>query len=220
LDRTALFKLSYGLYIIGVKDGDKYGGCVVNTVTQATASPITVTVCINKDNYTNECVKRSKEFTVSILSEHIDRGVIGVFGFSTGKDRDKFAEAPHSLTPAGLPYINKGVTGYLECRVIDFTDNFTHTVFIAEVREAENISDEPPMTYAYYHDVIKGKTPKNAPIYAGEPQAEPSGAYTCGVCGYVYPGGAEEFERLPEDYKCPVCGAVKSKFILKSGGNL
>jgi len=215
MDVTALFNLSYGLYIIGAKDGERNVGCVVNTVTQSTSKPVTLTVCVNKDNYTNVCIKKTKEFSVSILSEKAKESIFGIFGFSSSRDRDKFAEVQFGLTPSGLPYIGEGVTGYLQCRVISFVDNFTHTVFIAEVQEAENLFKEPPMTYAYYHKVIKGKAPKNASTYVEESVNEGhSGVrYVCGVCGYEYPGGKEEFEQLPADYACPICGAPKNKFI-------
>jgi len=207
--------MSYGLYIIGTRDGEKYAGCVVNTVTQATSSPVTLTVCINKDNYTNACIKKCKEFSVSILSENTAQGIIGIFGFSSGRDTDKFPKAAYGLTPSGLPYIKEGAAGYLQCKVIDCIDDYTHTIFIAEVQEAENISDAPPMTYAYYHNVIKGKTPKNASTFVNEPKEEPGASYVCSVCGYVYPGGKEEFERLPDDYRCPICRVAKSKFVMR-----
>ena len=166
-----LYNLSYGLYIIGAKNGDRNVGCVVNTVMQSTSDPITLTVCINKDNFTNACVKETKEFAVSILSENTKGSTIGTFGFYSSREKDKFAESQFALTPKGLPYINEGVTGWLQCEVIDFVDNFTHTIFIAKVTEAENLCNEPPMTYAYYHSVLKGKTPPKAPSYISESES-------------------------------------------------
>lgn len=201
MDQTALYKLSSGVYILGAKDGARYAGCVVNTVTQATSGPVTLTVCVHRDNYTNARIKEEKAFSVSILSEKTQAGTIGIFGFSSSRESDKFAQVPFGLTPSGLPYVSEGAVGWLECRVLDFIDHFTHTIFIAEVLEAENLSREQPLTYAYYHSAIKGKTPKPA-----------AGGYVCGVCGYVYPGSDEEFRALPEDYTCPVCGARKSMF--------
>jgi len=215
MDITTLFNLSYGLFVIGTKDGERNAGCVVNTVSQATSKPITLTVCINKDNYTNACIKKTKEFAVSILSERIAENIIGIFGFSSSRDKDKFSEVSYGLTASGMPYINEGCTGYIQCKVINFVDNYTHTIFIAEVQEAENLLKEPPMTYAYYHKVIKGKTPKNAPGYvvAEAKEAETAkGAYKCGVCGYIYTGSREEFKQLSDEYRCPICGSGKSVF--------
>ena len=214
MDNTTLFNLSYGLYVIGAKDGKKNVGCVVNTVTQSTANPVTLTVCIHKDNYTNACIKQTKEFSVSILSEKAKESTIGVFGFSSSRDRNKFDGVPFGLTPSGLPYISEGVCGFLQCKVIDIVENWTHTIFIAEVQEAENLSKENPMTYAYYHKVIKGKTPKNASSYVEETvKADASvGTYICSVCNWEYPGSTEEFENLPDDYVCPICGVPKSEF--------
>jgi len=219
MDITALFNLSYGLYVIGAKDGERDAGCIVNTVTQSTASPVTLTVCVNKENYTNACIKQTGEFSVSILSENAREALFGIFGFSSSRERDKFAEAESGRTPAGLPYVSEGTTGWLQCKVIDSVENFTHTIFIAEVQEAENLAKEPPMTYAYYHRVVKGKAPKTASTYAEETPETNTAAekYVCDVCGYEYPGSKEEFEALPDDYKCPLCGAAKCMFTLKRG---
>jgi len=216
MDITALFKLSSGLYIIGTKDNERNIGCVVNTVVQTTAQPVTLSVCVNKNNFTNDCIKKSKEFSVSIISESIKENIIGTFGFSSSKDKDKFSDVSYGFTPSGIPYLKEGVTGFIQCKVINTIENFTHTIFIAEVQEAENISNEKPMTYEYYHKVIKGKAPKNAPTYTNnikEPQ-KTGGLYKCSICGYEFPGSKEEFEKLPDDYKCPICTVDKSLFKL------
>ncbi|GBU28153.1 flavin reductase [Treponema sp. R8-4-B8] len=224
MDRSTLFKLSSGLYVIGTKDDEKksqtgFAGCVVNTVVQATSKPVTLTICVNKDNYTNPCIKKTNEFSVSILSEKIKESTIGLFGFSSSREKDKFSEIPFGLTPSGMPYIKEGATGYIQCKVLGFTDNYTHTIFIAEVQEAENLSNDPPMTYDYYHKVIKGKSPKNAPTYVEEKtnsaDAVSDYSYKCSVCGYEYKGSKEEFEKLPDDYKCPMCGVDKKMFVAR-----
>jgi len=214
MDITTLFKLQSGLYIICAKDDNKFAGCVVNTVLQATAKPVTISVCVNKENYTNACIKKSKGFTVSILSEEVKESVIGAFGFYSSRDKDKFMDTPHSFSPGGIPYIKEGVSGFLQCKVIDFLDNHTHTIFIGEVEEAQNLSGEKPMTYDYYHKVIKGKAPKNASTYVEEDGGSKSakGIYKCAMCGYEHPGTKEEFEKLPDDYTCPMCAAAKSMF--------
>ena len=214
-----MYNLSYGLCIIGAKDGERLVGCTVNTVIQATSDPVTILVCINRDNYTNACVKLSGEFSVSILSEKAPESTIGTFGFHSSRDTDKFADMHYALTPSGLPYLTEGTTSYFQCKVINAIDNYTHTVFIAEVLEAENLADDPPMTYAYYRNVVKGKTPPKAPSYVAETtEAGKRETYVCSICKYEYPGTKEEFERLPDDFTCPVCRATKDKFFLSAAG--
>ena len=39
---------------------------------------------------------------------------------------------------------------------------------LGEVLDADILKKDTPMTYAYYHNVIKGKSPKNAPTYIAE----------------------------------------------------
>ena len=240
MDKRALYNLSYGLFIVGAKDGERLVGCTVNTVIQATSDPTTVLVCINRENFTNPCIKSTGEFSVSILSEKVPESTIGTFGFQSSKDIDKYADVSYALTTSGLPYLTEGATSYLHCKVINAVDNYTHTVFIAEVLEAENLSDEPPVTYAYYRTVIKGKTPPKASSYVADVAdvADVAGAavtvgaagtaatagitgtatssrreaYVCGICKYEYPGTKEEFKLLPNDFVCPVCRATKDKF--------
>ena len=168
MDKAVFYKLSSGLYIIGAQDQKRNVGCVVNTVTQSTSNPVTLTVCINKENFTDECIKKTGEFTVSILSEAVSRNVLAIFGFSSGKDKEKFSMVPYATTTSGLPYLSEGVCGYLECKVLESIDVFTHTLFIAEVVDGKPLTEEPALTYEYYHQVLKGKTPPKASSYIAE----------------------------------------------------
>ena len=106
---------------------------------------------------------------------------------------------------------------YIVCEVVDKMETSTHTVFLGKVLDADLLKADDPMTYAYYHNVIKGKSPKNAPTYIAEekPAEEDAAKYVCGVCGYVYEGDVP-FEELPDDFVCPVCKQPKSVFVKNS----
>lgn len=201
--------LSYGVYVLGVYDTQRNRptGCTVNSVMQITSSPATVAVSVNHDNYTNECIKRAGEFSVNILPEAVNPEIIGIFGFNSGRDTDKFDKVECDYA-GSVPYL-AAANGYVVLKVIDTMETATHTVFLGEVKEAEVLSDAPSMTYAYYHKVIRGKSPKNAPTYIAE--EKPETGYKCEVCGYVY-DGKEPFESLPDSYVCPICNAPKSAF--------
>ena len=161
MNTFALTKLSYGMYILTAMDGDKPVGCTINTSTQITATPTTIMISVNKNNYTNECIKKSGQFALSILSEKSDATLIGSFGFRSSRDNNKFESVNYEMKN-GLPII-KAANAYLICKVIDSLDVHTHTIFIGELLDADIFdNDTPSMTYAYYHNVIKGNTPANA----------------------------------------------------------
>lgn len=222
MDTKALFKLSYGLYIVcSAKDG-KFNGQTANTVFQITSDPPTIAVSLNKNNLTNEFVAASKKLTVSVLAKSADIEIIGRFGFKSGREVDKLAKTQYELSANGLPIVTESCVAFLEGEVIKEFDMGTHTIFIAKIIDAAVSSLEEPMTYAHYHQVKSGKTPPAAPIYVKEEHKPAAAKYVCAVCGYVYdpaqgddaggikPGTA--FEDLPDTWTCPVCGAGKSEF--------
>ena len=208
MNKNTFRSLSYGVYIISTLDGDRPTGCVANSVMQITSSPATIAVSMNHDNYTNSCIAESGVFAVSILSQDSDPGLIGRFGFQSGKDVNKF-EGVEAVVKEGVSVIPDSC-GYMVCKVIDKMETSSHTVFLGEVIDADVLKSEEPMTYAYYHKVVKGKSPKNAPTYI--PEEEKKEKWVCSICKYEYDGEVP-FEELPEDYKCPICKQPKSKFI-------
>lgn len=215
MNTKAFRNLSYGLYIISTMDGERATCCTANSVMQITSQPATMALSLNHDNYTNGCVKKCGYFSVSILSEESDPSLIGRFGFQSGKDVNKY-EGIDFQVKEGVPVIPDSC-GYIVCKVIDQMETSTHTVFLGEVIDADVFDAVPEMTYAYYHKVVKGKAPKNAPTYLPEEDGheEAKDVWVCSVCGYEY-DGTIAFEELPEDYTCPLCNASKDKFKKKS----
>ena len=226
MNTRALHRISYGMYIVGSKEGDKINGQIANTVIQASSEPPTIAVCINKANVTHRFIKSSRVFTVSILSRDTPLSFVGQFGFRSGKDTNKFEGVNYNIGETGAPIVLDNTLAYLEARVISELDAGTHTDFLGELIDAEVLHEGEPMTYAYYHLVKRGTTPKTAPSYIKEEEEKKETSkmakYRCIVCGYVYdpdkgdPDGGippgTSFESLPDDWVCPVCGATKSDF--------
>ena len=215
MNTFALTKLSYGMYILTTLDGDKPVGCTINTSTQITSTPTTIMISVNKSNYTNECIKKHGKFALSILSEKSDPTLIGGFGFRSSRDNNKFENVDYEMKE-GLPVI-KAANAHLICKVVDSLEVHTHTIFIGELLDAEILDNEAnSMTYAYYHNVIKGKTPPkastaNAYEKQEEKKEEVKAVYKCKTCGFEYKGTVP-FEDLPSDWVCPICGEPKSNF--------
>ena len=231
----AIQQICYGLYVISSKMGDRLNGQIANTVFQITSEPPTVAVSLNKQNLTHEFIRESKVFTISIVSKEAPMPFIGLFGFKSGRDVDKFKDVHFKVGSTGAPVVIDNVTGYIECEVISETDAGTHTIFIGKVVDCEMLTGAEPMTYAYYREIKGGKSPKTAPTYVAPEAANAKGetemkgeekatssSYRCTICGYVYDPQAGDpangiaagtpFEEVPDTWVCPLCGAPKSEF--------
>ncbi len=168
MNKKALYKVSYGMYVISSIMDEKINGQIANTVFQVTSEPPAVAVSINKQNLTHKYIQESKVFTVSILSKETPMKFIGRFGFKSGRELDKFKETDYKVGVTGAPVVLENIVGYLEAEVTDSLDAGTHTVFIGKIVDAEIIKDDEPMTYTYYHEIKKGTAPKTAPTYIRE----------------------------------------------------
>lgn len=194
LDPTALFTLSYGLYVLTAREGGRDLGCIVNTVTQLTENPTRIAVSVNKQNFTNEVIQRTGLFNVSVLTETAPMDLFRHFGFQSGRDVDKFAGRTDPVSENGLRYISGPANALISGKVEQAIDCGTHMLYIALVTEARKLSDAPSMTYAYYFANVK---PRPQPKPA---QEKPRRGFVCRICGYFYEG-----DELPPDFICPLC---------------
>ena len=219
----ALYKLGYGLYVVSSRKGDRLNGQIANTVFQITSEPPTIAVSINKSNLTHEFIKESKVLAASVLSQDTPLSFIGHFGFKSGRNIDKLEGINYRIGETQAPVVTDNTLAYLEAKVIQEIDVGTHTIFVVELIGADVIKEGEPMTYAYYHQVKRGTTPKTAPSYVEEKkEVAKVPKYKCTVCGYIYdpelgdPDGdlkpGTPFEEIPAGWVCPVCGAAKSEF--------
>ncbi len=225
MDLKTFHKISYGMYIVGSKMDGKLNAQIANTVFQITSEPPTIAISINKQNLMHQFIQTSRVFSVSILAKDTPLSFIGLFGFKSGKEVNKFAGAKYRIGRTGAPIATDNSVAYLEAEVVNQLDAGTHTVFVGKIVDAEIFKNAEPMTYAYYHEVKQGTSPKTAPTYIkdeSEMKTHEVVKYRCTVCGYIYdpekgdpdsgirPGTT--FEQLPAAWACPVCGAPKDAF--------
>lgn len=228
IDFSAFYKVSYGMYIVAGGDQKSGNGFISNSVFQVTAEPSQFIVCCNKENYTSEFISKYGFFSISILSQDADSDLIGLFGYNSGKDKDKLAESKVEYTSNNVPVVLNDCLSYIECELVNTFDAGTHLMFLGKVISTKNISDSEPLTYDYYRKVKKGKAPKNAPTFIDDSKLNKnnnstmSEVYKCPICGFEHAiadgdlkSGIDPntpWEEIPEDYKCPLCGADKEDF--------
>ena len=226
MDPNVLHNIGYGMYVVSSCKGVKLNGQIVNSLMQITSEPATVAISINKKNLTHEFIAASGSFSVSILAQETPLVFIGQFGFKSGRELDKFKNVKYRLQDSGCPVVLDNAIGFLVAKVVGRLDCASHTIFLGEVISSEIIRSGKTMTYDYYHQVKRGATPQSAPTFIKEEMFKPKEAamkkYRCTVCGYVYdpaigdPDGGiaagTPFEKIPDNWVCPVCGVDKSKF--------
>jgi flavin reductase (DIM6/NTAB) family NADH-FMN oxidoreductase RutF/rubredoxin len=225
MNKAALYKITYGLYIVTSGQDGKFNGQIANSMFQVTSNPGSVAISINKENFTHGLIKLSRKFVISILAQSAPMNFIGLFGFKSGRDINKLENIKTKPGVTKVPIVLESTVAYIEVELEKELDCGTHTIFVGNIVDGDVVRSEEPMTYAYYQQVKGGKSPKTAPTYVqDEPAATPQAAarYVCSVCGYVYdpvkgdpdngiaPG--TKFEDIPDSWICPICGADKSKF--------
>ncbi len=188
-DLSALFNIGYGLYVVTSNDGKKDNGLIVNTITQVTNTPNRIAVTINKENYSHHVIKQTGVMNVNCLSVDAPFAVFEKFGFTSGRNTDKFANCEPLRSDNGLIFLPRYINSFMSLKVEQYIDLDTHGMFICSITEARVISDKETMTYTYYHENVKPK-----------PQTEGKRGYVCKICGYIYEG-----DELPEDFICPLC---------------
>ncbi len=212
IDNKALYNFSYGLFVLSSKGG-KENGCIINTAIQITSSPLKISVCVNKSNYTLDMIIQSGKFNVSVLSQDATFEIFKHFGFQTGKKVHKFPAFENKYSSNGVPYIEKGCNAYFSCNVDKYVDLGSHVLIIASVTESKVLSSTPSLTYEYYLKNVKPK-PQTKPA---TDKTSTKKVWVCKICGYVYDDNVEKvpFEKLDENWTCPLCKHPKSDFELQ-----
>ncbi len=227
-DPKALHNIDYGMYVVTAAYSEKKNGQIANTVIQLSSDPYMVGVCVNRKNLTHDLIDKSGHFAVSVLDQETPMRFIGVFGFKSGRDLDKFEGINFDLGATGCPLVIDNALSVFEVKVIGKMDIATHTMFVGKVVSGKVLKQGTTLTYSYYHHVKKGKSPKNAPTYQAPIEEKVDSVdsgkkkYVCDICGYVYDPDAGDpenqiapgttFKDVPDDWACPVCGAGKDKF--------
>ena len=202
MDKKAMYKLSYGLFVLTAKEGEKDNGCIINTAIQAASTPNQMSICVNKANYTHDMIMRTGEFTVSVISQRASFYLFKHFGFQTGREVNKFSDfTACDRGQNGIYYITEGTNAYISVKVAKTEDLGSHTMFIGEITDMEVLSGDASATYEYYMNYIKPKPQEVGKTEDGQT------IWRCTICGYEYVG-----EELPEDFICPLCKHPASDF--------
>jgi len=226
----AFFKISYGIYAVCSGSENKRNGYISNTVFQVTSEPAQFAISCSKNNFTTSIISENKTFSISVLEKDTGPSIIGSFGYRSGRDFDKFKDVNYKTGKTGTPILLDNTIAWFDCKVVNSFDMGSHILFIGELIDSDLCNAEKEeLTYSYYREFKKGKSPKNAPTYIDENKAKNQEKevkmekYYCPVCGFVYDPTVGDpdsgikagtaFEDIPENWMCPTCGMQKSDFV-------
>ena len=156
-DPTALYNLSYGLFVLSARESDKDNGCIANTCFQVANDPTKLVISVQKGNLTREMIEKTGVFNVSVLTESVPFETIRNFGMQSGRDTDKLKGFSVKRSHNGLVYLTEHTNAMFSCKVLEKLDLGSHMMFVGEVTESKVLGKEPSCTYAYYHKAIKPK---------------------------------------------------------------
>ena len=203
MDTKAMFKLTYGLFVLTTESAGRINGCITNTAIQVANDPTRIGLAVNKANFTEGLIRASQKFNISIISTDADFALFKRFGFQSGRDVDKFADfSDYRILDNGIPIITKGTNAYMTCTVTESHDLGSHTFFIGTIGDMDVLADTESCSYSYYQSSIKPKPEKQAEVKSGKV------IWRCTVCGYEYEG-----DPIPDDFICPLCKHPASDFV-------
>lgn len=226
----AINKISYGLYLITTRCDEQDNGFIGNAIMQVTADPSQIIVASNKENLSTSLISKSKKLGIVVIGQNAKREFIANFGYKSGRNINKFDGYKIHYSPLNMPIITENMCAWMDAEVCQEFDVGTHILYLCQLKNADFINpEEPVLTYDYYRDVFKLKSPKSAPTYV-DPKLKnkdivKNDTYVCQVCGYEYHpslGDSDQnispdtsFEDLPHDWVCPLCAKDKSNFQKK-----
>ena len=203
MDNKALNSLSYGVFLLGIKNGERINACITNTCFQAANGPNRIAISVIKQNLTCEMIEESGVFTLSVLDQTCSFETIKRFGYQSGRNVNKFEGFEYFTAANGCPYIKKEACAVIEAKVCNKLDLGSHMLFVAEVTDASVFGTTAPLTYADYQNNVKPKS-NTADSSAAEKKIK---GWRCKICGYEYEGA-----QLPASFECPICGHPADDF--------
>jgi flavin reductase (DIM6/NTAB) family NADH-FMN oxidoreductase RutF len=142
LRRRVLWKMPYGLYVVGARDGERRNGMTLNWATQVSFEPKLVGIGVEKDAVTHELIAAGGVFSLNILSRE-DRALVRKFVKPVEVDVDgrTLNGIPYHDGRSGAPILDQAVA-YVDCEVRNPVDCGGHTFFIGEVVDAAFQADD------------------------------------------------------------------------------
>jgi len=142
LRRRVLWAMPSGLYVLGVRAGDRRNGMTINLVTQVATNPKLVGAAVWKEAVTHDILAEGRIFSLNLLDRE-DKALTRKFVKPVEVDEAAMTMNgfPFHDGRTGAPVLDQAVA-YLDCEVRQTVDCGDHTFYVGEVVEAAFQRDE------------------------------------------------------------------------------
>lgn len=142
--RDVLRLFTYGLYAIGVTDGDDANVFTANWLTQVSFEPPLLALSVENGCRSHGIIERSGKFSVSVL-ETGRRELAGNLGRHSRPGTNKLDNVTHYPAANGCPVLEDAL-GYLSCEVESSAPAGDSTLYVARVTQAVLLRQGEPLT--------------------------------------------------------------------------
>jgi len=134
--------ISHGVYVIGVRDGERQNAFTAAWVMQVSFDPFLLAVSINPEHYSYQLLKAGGICTVNVLGRD-QYAVAEHFGRSV---KDKMAGFDWHTASTGAPVLSCGLA-YFDCRVSHYAEAGDHRIAVCEVLAGAMLHAGQPLLY-------------------------------------------------------------------------
>ena len=142
--KKVLRKIPYGLYILGLRDGERFHGMVGSWLSQCSFEPPLLMLGIKQGSYSHSMLDHHPFLTINFPNKNQKKMVERFFRPHEAKE-GKLAEMPFHLGKHGTPVLDDAL-GHLECKIQKIVPGGDHDVVIAEILEGELREDTDMLT--------------------------------------------------------------------------
>jgi flavin reductase (DIM6/NTAB) family NADH-FMN oxidoreductase RutF len=149
--------LSYGVYVVGVADGEQRDAFTAAWVIQASFDPLLLALSINPDNASYPLLHAGGGFTVNVLKRD-QQDLARRFGTRSGRDEDKLAGILWHSGRSGAPILEDSLA-YFDCELTGRLQAGDHELVLGRVTDGRILAPgAEPLAYAETGDMDGSST--------------------------------------------------------------
>ncbi len=99
MNKKAMYKFSYGLFVLTTSYEGKDNGCTINTAIQVASDPNLISIAFSQENYTHDMIMGAKRFNISVISQDVSLTYLNDSDFSPEEMSTSLRDLRNAFVP-------------------------------------------------------------------------------------------------------------------------